>query len=28
MSALDLFIEGGKEAASDEDDHWRNTRAF
>lgn len=28
MSDLDLFIEGGKEAASDEDDHWRNTRAF
>ncbi len=28
MSDLDLFIEGGKEAASDEDDHWRNTRGY
>ncbi len=28
MSDIDIFIEGGKDAASDEDEHWRNTRAY
>lgn len=28
MTDLDLFVEGGPEAAQDEDDHWMNTRLY
>ena len=28
MGDMDHFIEGGKEAAQDEDDHWMNCRPY
>lgn len=28
MTDLDLFIEGGEDAANDDPDHWMNTRPY